>query len=279
MKTVLTIAGSDCSGGAGIQADLKTIGAYGLYGMSVITAVTSQNTQGVRGVWPVPAEVVRQQLSAVFEDIFPDAVKIGMIAVEDNLYAVADCLRKYRDLTGKRPFVVIDPVLVSTSGRPLLDPPAKKALTKTLFPLADLITPNLPEACSLGSTTILSGEDMSRRDREREAKNLSLRYGCSVLIKGGHGEGASDDFLYNNRSGTGTWYCNERIENENTHGTGCTLSSAIACGMAQGDSLEEAVGDAKEYITGAIRDGMDLGKGNGPLNHFYRLQSTEIFSN
>lgn len=269
MKTVLTIAGSDCSGGAGIQADLKTIGAYGLYGMSVITAVTSQNTQGVQGVWPVPPEAVREQLSAVFEDIFPDAVKIGMMAVEDNLYAVADCLKRYRDITGKRPFVVLDPVLISTSGRPLLDPPAREVLTKTLFPLADLITPNLPEACSLGGVTISSKED-----REREAQNLSLRYECSVLIKGGHEEGAADDLLYNARSGIGTWYLNERIESGNTHGTGCTLSSAIACGMARGDSLEQAVGDAKEYITGAIRDGMDLGKGNGPLNHFY--QATKV---
>lgn len=271
MKSVLTIAGSDCSGGAGIQADLKTIGACGLYGMSVITAVTSQNTQGVRDVWPVPEEVVKEQLCAVFEDIFPDAVKIGMMAVEENLYAVAECLEKYRDINGKRPFVVLDPVLISTSGRPLLDPSAREVLTKTLFPLADLITPNLPEACSLGSVTISSAED-----RERAAQDLSLRYGCSVLIKGGHEEGSADDFLYNSRSGACTWYRNERIESANTHGTGCTLSSAIACGMTRGNSLEQAVGDAKEYLTGAIRDGMDLGKGNGPLNHFYRSTIAKI---
>lgn len=264
MKTVLTIAGSDCSGGAGIQADLKTIGAHGLYGMSVITSVTSQNTQGVRGVWPVPAEVVEEQLCAVFEDIFPDAVKIGMMAVRENVCAVADCLEKYRDLKGKRPFVVIDPVLISTSGKTLLDPSAVEVLTKRLFPLADLITPNLPEACSLGGETISSAED-----RERVAKELSLQYGCSVLIKGGHGEGGADDFLYNSQSGAGTWYRSERIENRNTHGTGCTLSSAAACGMAVGKPLEETVEDAKKYLTGAIRDGMELGKGNGPLNHFY----------
>lgn len=269
MKTVLTIAGSDCSGGAGIQADLKTIGAHGLYGMSVITAVTSQNTQGVRGVWPVPANVVKEQIEAVFEDIFPDAVKIGMMATGENLHAVAECLKKYRESAVKRPFVVLDPVLISTSGRPLLDPLAGNALTGELFPMADLITPNLPEACSLSGMTISSGED-----RERAAKELSARYGCSVLIKGGHEAGAADDLLYNSSSDTVTWYRNERIESKNTHGTGCTLSSAIACEMALEASMEDAVREAKEYITGAIRDGMDLGKGNGPLNHFYRMADT-----
>lgn len=265
MKTVLTIAGSDCSGGAGIQADLKTIGAYGLYGMSVVTAVTSQNTQGVQGVWPVPPEVVGEQLCAVFEDIFPDAVKIGMLATQENIYAVAGCLKKYRGCVGQRPFVVLDPVLISTSGRLLLEEEAQKVLTEELFPMTDLVTPNLPEAEKLSGMRISSGED-----RERAAKELALRYGCSVLIKGGHKEGAADDLLYDSCAAVFTWYHGERIQSRNTHGTGCTLSSAVACGMARGDSLGKAVGAAKEYITGAIRDGMDLGRGNGPLNHFYR---------
>lgn len=265
MKTVLTIAGSDCSGGAGIQADLKTMGAFGVYGMSVITAITVQNTKGVSRVVPVEAEIVGEQLRAVCEDIFPDAIKIGMMATEANIQVVARILKECREGGRRAPFVVVDPVLVSTSGKDLLDKSAWDVLTGELFPAADLITPNLPEACRLGECSVSSD-----REREEAAKKLCTRYGCSVLIKGGHSGGRADDLLSIYPSGETVWYGGEMIESRNTHGTGCTLSSAIACGMALGNSLESAVKNAKQYITGAIEDGMDLGEGNGPLNHFYR---------
>lgn len=260
MKTVLTIAGSDCSGGAGIQADLKTIGAFGLYGMSVLTAVTVQNTCGVYRVDPVGADVVEEQLRAVFEDIVPDAVKIGMVLTCENIRALVSVFREYE------PVAVLDPVMISTSGRQLLEMPAADALAGELFPLVRLITPNLPEAEFLWGRRILSDAE-----REQAAAGLAGRYGCSVLIKGGHSAESADDLLYNQENGRLTWYRTERISNENTHGTGCTLSSAAACGLARGETLEESVREAKEYITGAIRDGMKLGKGNGPLNHFWKI--------
>lgn len=259
MNTVLSIAGSDCSGGAGIQADLKTIGAFGVYGMSVITAITVQNTCGVYRVQPVDAGIVSEQLHAVWEDIPPDAVKIGMVATAENVTAIASVL-------GKHPApLVLDPVMLSTSGKELLNNQAAEALMEKLFPLAAVLTPNLPESEYLWGSPIAS-----RRDRERAAEQLSKRYGCSVLIKGGHGD-AADDFLFVSETGTRHWYCKEKIENPNTHGTGCTLSSAIACGLAEGLTLPESVQAAKDYITGAIRDGMDLGRGNGPLNHFWNM--------
>lgn len=263
MKTVLTIAGSDCSGGAGIQADLKTIGAFGLYGMSVITAVTVQNTMGVQKVEPLEAQLVEEQMRAVFEDIMPDAVKIGMVVTEQNIHAVARVLREYKESGGK-PFVVLDPVLISTSGRKLLEDCAEEALREELFRISDLITPNLPEAERIGNTQIAND-----REREETAENIARTYGCSVLVKGGHGTSRSDDLLYPFPSESFIWYPNEKIANENTHGTGCTLSSAIACNLAQGKNMEKSVRAAKQYITGAIRDGMDLGHGNGPLNHFF----------
>lgn len=266
MKTVLTIAGSDCSGGAGIQADLKTIGAFRLYGMSVLTAVTIQNTLGVRRVVPMDGSVVEEQLRAVFEDIVPDAVKIGMVVSSENIHAVVSVLREYK------PAVVLDPVLVSTSGKKLLDDEATDLLCGELFPLARVVTPNLPEAETLCRMKI-------RTDREREAAagELANKYDCSVLIKGGHSNASSgrsgmcmsDDLLYDCAAGSFSWFRNEKLLNTNTHGTGCTLSSAVACGLAIGLGLEESVRRAKEYVTGAIRDGMDLGRGNGPLNHFY----------
>lgn len=264
MNTVLTVAGSDCSGGAGIQADLKTIGAFGLYGMSVITAITVQNTMGVRRVEPMEPDLVGEQLRAVFEDILPDAIKIGMVVSKENIRALVQVIKEY-SISGKAfPFIVLDPVLVSTSGRVLLEPEAETALIEELFPMVDLITPNLPEAEQL------LGYPIKRNgDRERAAGELSGRYGCSVLIKGGHGSSA-DDLLFHAGTGVHSWYAGDRIENSNTHGTGCTLSSAIACGIAQGKTLEEAVVEAKVYITGAIGAGLDLGKGNGPLDHFYQ---------
>lgn len=267
MKTVLTIAGSDCSGGAGIQADLKTIGAFRLYGMSVLTAVTVQNTLGVRRVVPVDGSVVEEQLRAVFEDIVPDAVKIGMVVNSDNIYAVVSVLREYK------PIAVLDPVMVSTSGKKLLDDEAAAMLCEELFPLARVVTPNLPEAEALCGIKIRTD-----RDREQAARQLADRYGCSVLIKGGHSNPSSglpetcmsDDLLYDCREGGLFWFRNKKLPNTNTHGTGCTLSSAVACGLASGQGLEESVRRAKEYVTGAIRDGMDLGHGSGPLNHFYQ---------
>lgn len=274
MNTVLTIAGSDCSGGAGIQADLKTIGAFGLYGMSVLTAVTVQNTLGVYRVAPVEASVVEEQLRAVFKDIPPDAVKIGMVVNKENIRAIVSVIQEYK------PVVVLDPVMVSTSGKKLLDDEAIEALCQELFPLVHLITPNLPEAEALWGRSIDSDPE-----REQAARQLAASYGCSVLIKGGHsgqraGAGqsseleqplarAADDLLYDRQKESRIWFRNEKISSENTHGTGCTLSSAIACGLAEGRTLEESVRRAKEYVTGAIRAGMDLGHGNGPLNHFY----------
>lgn len=264
MNTVLTVAGSDCSGGAGIQADLKTIGAFGLYGMSVITAITIQNTMGVKRVEAVEPDLVEEQMQAVLEDIVPDAIKIGMVVSEENIRALVHVMKEYSSKGKVLPFTVLDPVLVSTSGRVLLDPKAETALRDELFPMVDLVTPNLPEAEQL------CGHPVERKgDRMRAAEELSGRYGCSVLIKGGHGR-AADDLLFHAETGTHSWYTSVRIENNNTHGTGCTLSSAIACSMAKGKTLEEAVADAKVYITGAIGAGMDLGKGNGPLDHFYQ---------
>lgn len=275
MNKVLTIAGSDCSGGAGIQADLKTIGAFRLYGMSVLTAVTVQNTLGVYRVAPVEASVVEEQLRAVFEDIPPDAVKIGMVVNKANIRAIVSVIREYK------PVVVLDPVMVSTSGKKLLDDEATEALCQELFPLVRLITPNLPEAEALWGRSI--GSDP---EREQAARQLAASYGCSVLIKGGHsgqsaGAGrssepsaqplarAADDLLYDRQKESRIWFRNEKILSQNTHGTGCTLSSAIACGLAEGRTLEESVREAKEYVTGAIRAGLDLGHGNGPLNHIY----------
>lgn len=264
MKTILTIAGSDCSGGAGIQADLKTIGAHGLYGMSVITAVTVQNTVGVKRVEPMESGLVEEQLRAVFEDIMPDAIKIGMVVTKKNIEAVARVLTEYKR-PGKGPFVVLDPVLISTSGKKLLQDDAEEALKEQLFGISDMITPNLPEACHIGNTRI-----MSPQQREEVAKDMVRRYGCSVLIKGGHGDVGADDLLFHFKKDRCTWYSSEKIDSQNNHGTGCTLSSAIACNMALGMTMEQAVENAKEYITGALRDGLNLGHGNGPLNHFFQ---------
>lgn len=269
MKKVLTIAGSDCSGGAGIQADLKTIGAFGCYGMSVITAVTVQNTCGVKAVYPLEAEVVRQQLEAVCEDIFPDAVKIGMLCNEEIIEAVAQTIEAIRNKPVVQPKIVLDPVLVSTSGRALLQPQAKEALQTRLLPLVDLVTPNLAETKVLCRT-----EKMGLPDRETAGRKLAEDNACAVLIKGGHGReyGDSDaqDLLIPGADKPAVWFRAPFVENPNTHGTGCTLSSAIACGLAEENTLEQSVQKAKEYLTGAIATGLDLGAGNGPLDHFYQ---------
>lgn len=274
MKKVLTIAGSDCSGGAGIQADLKTIGAFGCYGMSVITAVTVQNTCGVKAVYPVEAEVVRQQFEAVCEDIFPDAVKIGMLCNEEIIEAVAQTIEAIRKMPVAQPKIVLDPILVSTSGRALLQPQAKEALQTRLLPFVDLVTPNLDETKVLCDTG-----KMELPDREAAGRKLAEENACAVLIKGGHGReyGDSDaqDLLIPGADKPAVWFRAPFIENPNTHGTGCTLSSAVACGLAEGNTMEQSVQKAKEYLTGAIAAGLDLGAGNGPLDHFYKYERME----
>lgn len=271
MKTVLTIAGSDCSGGAGIQADIKTVSAHGLYAMSAVTALTAQNTMGVSAVEPVSAGFLSRQLACIFEDIHPDAVKIGMMVNKELVEAAADSLIFYQAEN-----IVIDTVMMSTSGKTLLDEPAREVMTKRLLPLATVITPNIPEAEVLSGRTIRDAGDMIK-----SAQIISARLGgkTAVLIKGGHRADTADDLLYMGRSEsagriqdkTYLWFAGPCIDNPNTHGTGCTLSSAIAANLAMGRLLPESVRNAKDYITGAIASGLNLGRGRGPLNHMYRL--------
>lgn len=258
MKTVLTIAGSDPSGGAGIQADIKTITVHGLYAMSAVTALTVQNTQGVFAVAPVAPDLIAQQLDCVFADIRPDAVKIGMLGSAAVIQAVAQRLRFYHTEN-----IVLDPVMVSTSGHRLLDEQAIELLKQELFPLARVITPNLPETEALCGLPVRNAEDM-----EGAARLLSGQAGVAVLLKGGHLTGRADDLLMEN--GKAHWFPGRRVENPNTHGTGCTLSSAIACGLAREESLPESIRQAKAYLTGALEAALNLGKGNGPLNHMYQ---------
>lgn len=260
LKSVLSIAGSDCSGGAGIQADLKTIAAHHLYGMSVLTALTAQNTTGVTDIFPVTPEFLESQLDAVFTDIFPDSVKIGMVAETALIQMIAKKLTQYQPA-----HIVLDPVMVSTSGHALIDDDAKAALTSLLFPLAEVITPNIPEAEVLTGRHISSKEEMEAATRE-----LSSRYSCAVLLKGGHNIEDANDVLC--EQGVVTWFASKRIANPNTHGTGCTLSSAIACELASGKSLPDAIGSAKAYLSGALGAMLDLGKGSGPLDHAWNLE-------
>lgn len=259
MRTVLSIAGSDCSGGAGIQADLKTITAHRLYGMSVVTALTAQNTLGVQRVLPVPADFIVSQLDSIFCDIYPNSVKIGMIPDLAAAEAIVGRLLSYQ-----APKIVIDPVMISTSGHPLSDTETTEYLLHNLFPLAELVTPNLPELETLCGFCVKSREDMLRGARE-----LYRIIHVPILVKGGHlVEDTAEDLLYD---GVKTfWFSSPRLPNPNTHGTGCTLSSAIACGLAQGLSLYDSVSRAKTYITGAIRAGLSLGHGRGPLCHMYK---------
>lgn len=255
MKTVLTIAGSDSSGGAGIQADIKTITMNGVYAMSVITALTAQNTTGVYGILNTPTDFVDQQLNCVFEDIFPDAVKIGMLSSSEIMKHVADSLRKYAAR-----HIVLDPVMVSTSGHRLMQKEAEETLQKELFPLAEVITPNIPEAEVLTGLKITDAESM-----EMAARAISREFHISVLLKGGHRIEDANDLLFTD--GEPHWLKGERIENPNTHGTGCTLSSAIASNLAKGFSLTDSVCRAKSYLTDALRADLNLGKGSGPLDH------------
>lgn len=257
MKTALTIAGSDSCGGAGIQADIKTMTMNGVYAMSVVTALTAQNTIGVTGIFEVTPVFLEQQINAVFEDIVPDAVKIGMVSFGDLIEVIADRLLAYRAKN-----IVVDPVMVATSGSRLIDREAVEVLKRRLLPLAALVTPNIAEAEVLSGCAIHCGEDMLRA-----AKTISEAYGCAVLCKGGHSVNDANDLLYAN--GAYRWFYGARIDNPNTHGTGCTLSSAIAANLAKGFDMETSVERAKRYISGALSAMLDLGKGSGPLDHAF----------
>ena len=259
MKTALTIAGSDSSGGAGIQADIKTMSAHGVYAMSAITALTAQNTTGVTSILDSTPEFLADQLDAVFTDIFPDAVKIGMVSSAELIHVIAEKLKQY----GAR-HIVVDPVMVATSGAKLLQDNAVDTLKQELLPLAEVLTPNIPEAEILADMKITCPADM-----ERAAEKIGRTYGCAVLCKGGHDLNDANDFLWE-ETGT-TWFKGHRIDNPNTHGTGCTLSSAIASELADGRSLHDAVERAKGYISGALAAMLDLGKGRGPMNHLWTL--------
>ena len=259
MKTALSIAGSDCSGGAGIQADLKTMTMNGVYAMSVITALTAQNTTGVAGILEVSPEFLRQQIDMIFGDIRPDAVKIGMVSSSDLIETIAERLRFYG-----ADKIVVDPVMVATSGSKLMETGAVTTLKEKLLPIATLVTPNIPEAEILSGMEIHTEEDMAAA-----AKSISDRYHCAVLLKGGHSVNDANDLLCAN--GETRWFYGKRIQNPNTHGTGCTLSSAIAANLAKGYSLETSVQRAKDYISGALAAMLDLGRGSGPMNHAFDL--------
>ena len=264
MKTpsiVLTIAGSDPSGGAGIQADIKAISALGSYAASVITSVTAQNTLGVQGIHPIPTDMVRQQIESVMDDLHPNAIKIGMVCDKDIAQTIASCIRKYHPR-----WVVYDPVMVSTSGHKLMTDDTIEVIKQELIPLTTLITPNLHEAHILSGLALKDEGEMGKG-----AELLGKTYGCSVLVKGGHLEGGKMcDVLYDTEEQRCFRYHTPKIESHNLHGTGCTLSSAIATKLSQGHSLKEAIALAKDYVTKAIDAAKDMhiGNGHGPLWHF-----------
>ncbi|WP_073075937.1 bifunctional hydroxymethylpyrimidine kinase/phosphomethylpyrimidine kinase [Sporobacter termitidis] len=265
LKKVLTIAGSDCSGGAGIQADIKTITAHKMYAMSAITALTAQNTTGVYGIFEATPEFVASQLDCIFSDIRPDAVKIGMVSSPGIIAAIAERLAFYNAEN-----IVIDPVMAATSGGRLLLDGAAQTLMEKLFPLGTVVTPNIPEAEALSGIEIMSGRNVfSQRNMIRAAEIIASMTKGAVLVKGGHLECSADDLLY--AGGTARWFSDQRVDNPNTHGTGCTLSSAIACNLAAGYSLADSVRRAKDYVTGALKAGLRLGNGRGPLDHTWRM--------
>ena len=264
MKTALTIAGSDSSGGAGIQADIKTMTAHGVYAMSAVTALTAQNTTGVTDILESTPEFLAEQLDCVFTDIFPDAVKTGMVSSTALIEVIAAKLRQYGAKN-----IVVDPVMVATSGSRLISEDAVGALCEHLLPLATVLTPNIPEAELLSGMEIKDAGGM-----ERAARTISERYGCAVLCKGGHQINDADDLLW--RNGAGRWFRGKRIATSNTHGTGCTLSSAIASELAKGLDLDGAVERAKAYISGALSAMLDLGHGSGPMDHMFDLKSEFI---
>lgn len=259
MHTALTIAGSDSSGGAGIQADLKTMTMNGVYAMSAITALTAQNTLGVTEIMDVSPEFLGQQLDAVFTDIYPDAIKIGMVSQAGLIKVISGKLKEY-----KAKNVVVDPVMVATSGAKLIADDAIEVLKNELFTLASLLTPNIPEAEILSGLVIANEEQMMEA-----AKAINESFGCAVLLKGGHKVNDANDLLYS--AGQASWFKGKRIDNPNTHGTGCTLSSAIASNLAKGYSMADSVKRAKDYISGALADMLDLGQGSGPMNHGFNL--------
>ena len=261
MKTALTIAGSDSSGGAGIQADIKTMMANGVYAMSAITALTAQNTTGVTGIMNVTPNFLAKELDCIFTDIYPDAVKIGMVSSSDIIKTIAEKLKQYNAKN-----IVVDPVMVATSGAKLIEDEALSCLKQCLLPISTILTPNIPEAEILAGMVIETEKDMIAA-----AKKISDTYHCSVLCKGGHQVQDANDLLYHNDNYK--WFYGKRINNPNTHGTGCTLSSAIASNLAKGYELETAVERAKAYISGALADMLDLGKGSGPMNHGFDIQS------
>lgn len=262
MKTALTIAGSDSSGGAGIQADIKTMTMNGVYAMSAITALTAQNTTGVTAISEVTPEFLRQQIDAVFEDIRPDAVKIGMVSNAALVEVIAERLRHYEAEN-----IIVDPVAVATSGSKLSSTEAYEALKELLLPIAALATPNVPEAELLSGMNIANEQDMLEA-----AKKITLDFGCNVLVKGGHSVNDANDLLFRT-NGSHHWFTGRRVDNPNTHGTGCTLSSAIAADLAKGYALPEAIQRAKDYISGALGAMLDLGHGSGPLDHMFDLKS------
>ena len=259
MKTALTIAGSDSCGGAGIQADIKTMTVNGVYAMSAVTALTAQNTTGVTSIMEATPEFLGDQLDAIFTDIFPDAVKIGMVSSKELIRVIAEKLKQY----GAEQ-IVLDPVMVATSGAKLISDDAVEALKSELIPLASVITPNIPEAEVLSGMKITSPEAM-----EAAAEKIWREFGCAVLMKGGHQQNDANDYLYGDEGGT--WFYGKRIDNPNTHGTGCTLSSAIAANLAKGLCLAEAVEKAKTYLSGALAAMLDLGRGSGPMNHAFAI--------
>ena len=260
MKAALTIAGSDSSGGAGIQADLKTMTLNGVFAMSAITALTAQNTMGVTDIVEVESDFLKAQLDAVFEDIYPDAVKIGMVSDKKLIETIAEIFIEYDAKN-----IVLDPVMVATSGSKLLKDDAIGALKERLIPLAELITPNIPEAEILSGLKIKDDKDM-----QKSAKVIADNFDVNVLLKGGHAINDANDFLL--VDGNSIWIKGDRIDNKNTHGTGCTLSSAIAANLAKNKSIEEAVRLSKKYLEGALKDGLDLGKGSGPMNHAFDIK-------
>ena len=264
MKTALTIAGSDSSGGAGIQADIKTMTANGVYAMSAVTALTAQNTTGVYGILESTPEFLASQLDCIFTDIFPDAVKTGMVSSTGLIEVIADKLKQY-----KAKNIVVDPVMVATSGSRLISQEAVDALKELLLPLATVLTPNIPEAEVLSGLTISGPADM-----EKAAQAIGDAYGCAVLCKGGHDLNDANDLLW--RDGTCKWFHGRRIDNPNTHGTGCTLSSAIASNLAKGYDLDTAVERAKSYLSGALAAMLDLGAGQGPMDHLFDLKGEYV---
>ncbi|MBC5685845.1 bifunctional hydroxymethylpyrimidine kinase/phosphomethylpyrimidine kinase [Roseburia sp. NSJ-9] len=265
MYTALTIAGSDSSGGAGIQADIKTMTANGVYAMSAITALTAQNTTGVTSIMEATPQFLAEELDCIFTDIYPDAIKTGMVSSSELIEVIADKLTGYQAKN-----IVVDPVMVATSGARLISEDAISTLKSKLLPLAKVITPNIPEAEVLSEMQIKSEADM-----EKAAEIICNRLGCSVLLKGGHQLNDANDLLWQ-KNEQATWFMGKRIDNPNTHGTGCTLSSAIASNLAKGYDLKTSVKYAKNYISGALAAGLNLGKGSGPMNHAFAIKGEYI---